>query len=74
MQTDKRLVRKENYDKYELNLFETLFGNSNGYIGIRGTLEESVPEDFPTMRGQYLAGSYEIIPMMQAESLCNLVE
>ena len=74
MQTDKRLVRKENYDKKELNLFETLFGNSNGYIGIRGTLEESVPEDFPTMRGQYLAGSYEIIPMKQAESLCNLVE
>ena len=74
MQTDKRLVRKENYEPKELNLHETLFGNSNGYIGIRGTLEESVPEDFPTMRGQYLAGAYEIIPMKQAESLCNLVE
>ncbi|MCR5688603.1 MAG: family 65 glycosyl hydrolase [Lachnospiraceae bacterium] len=69
-----RIVRKENYDPKELNLNETLFSNANGYIGIRGTLEEGVPDGFPTMRGQYLAGAYEIIPMKQAESLCNLVE
>lgn len=74
MQTDTRLVRKENYEPKELNLHETLFGNANGYIGIRGTLEEGVPADYPTMRGQYVAGAYEIIPMKQAESLCNLVE
>ena len=74
MQTNRCIVRKENYGQKELNLFETLFGNSNGYIGIRGTLEEGVPEDFPTMRGQYLAGAYETIPMKQAESLCNLIE
>lgn len=69
-----KIVRKENYEPKELNLYETLFGNANGYIGIRGTLEEGVPADYPTMRGQYLAGAYEIIPMKQAESLCNLVE
>ncbi|MCR5590657.1 MAG: family 65 glycosyl hydrolase [Lachnospiraceae bacterium] len=74
MQTDIKLVRNENYDPKELNLHETLFCNANGYIGIRGTLEEGVPKDFPTMRGQYLAGAYETIPMKQAESLCNLVE
>jgi len=74
MLTNTRLVRKENYDPRELNLHETLFNNANGYIGIRGTLEEGVPADYPTMRGQYLAGAYEIIPMKQAESLCNLVE
>ena len=68
------IVRKEQYDPKELNLHETLFCNANGYIGVRGTLEEGVPADFPTMRGQYLAGAYEIIPMKQAESLCNLVE
>ena len=74
MQTGMRIVKKEKYNPKELNLNETLFCNANGYIGIRGTLEEGVPEDFPTMRGQYLAGAYEIIPMKQAESLCNLVE
>ncbi|MCR5108810.1 MAG: family 65 glycosyl hydrolase [Lachnospiraceae bacterium] len=74
MQTDTRLIKKENYNPKELNLHETLFCNANGYIGIRGTLEEGVPSDFPTMRGQYLAGAYEIIQMKQAESLCNLVE
>ncbi|MBO4901551.1 MAG: glycoside hydrolase family 65 protein [Lachnospiraceae bacterium] len=74
MQTNTRLIRKENYEPKELNLHETLFHNANGYIGIRGTLEEGVPTDYPTMRGQYIAGTYEIIPMKQAESLCNLVE
>lgn len=74
MQINARLVRKENYEPKELNLHETLFHNANGYIGIRGTLEEGVPTDYPTMRGQYIAGAYEIIPMKQAESLCNLVE
>ena len=74
MQTEMKLIRKENYDPKELNLHETLFCNANGYIGIRGTLEEGVPADYPTMRGQYLAGTYETIPMKQAESLCNLVE
>ncbi|MCR4657886.1 MAG: family 65 glycosyl hydrolase [Lachnospiraceae bacterium] len=68
------IVKKEHYDEKELNLHETLFCNANGYIGIRGALEEGVPAGFPTMRGQYLAGAYEIIPMKQAESLCNLVE
>ena len=74
MQISKKIVRKEQYNPKELNLHETLFCNANGYIGIRGTLEEGVPADYPTMRGQYVAGAYEIIPMKQAESLCNLVE
>ena len=74
MQTEMRIIRKENYDPKELNVHETLFGNANGYIGIRGTLEEGVPSQYPTMRGQYVSGVYEIIPMKQAESLCNLVE
>ncbi len=69
-----QIIRKENYDPKELNLHETLFGNANGYIGIRGTLEEGVPSQYPTMRGQYVSGAYEIIQMKQAESLCNLVE
>ena len=68
------IIRDENYDNKTLRLNETLFSNANGYIGVRGTLEEGVPADFSTMRGMYLAGVYEIIPMKQAESLCNLIE
>ena len=68
------IIRDETYDNKTLRLNETLFSNANGYIGVRGTLEEGVPADFSTMRGMYLAGVYETIPMKQAESLCNLIE
>ncbi len=72
--SDRIIRRDERYDNRTLRLNETLFSNANGYIGVRGTLEEGVPADFPTMRGMYLAGVYETIPMKQAESLCNLIE
>ena len=75
MRSSNRVIRREEkYDNKTLRLHETLFSNANGYIGIRGTLEEGVPTDFSTMRGMYLAGVYETIPMKQAESLCNLIE
>ncbi len=56
------------------NLNETLFHNANGYIGIRGALEEGVPNDWNTMRGSYINGFYDVIPMKQAENLCNFVD
>jgi len=75
MHNSNRVIRRdERYDNKILRLNETLFSNANGYIGVRGTLEEGVPADFSTMRGMYLAGVYETIPMKQAESLCNLIE
>ena len=75
MYNSNRVIRRdERYDNKILRLNETLFSNANGYIGVRGTLEEGVPADFSTMRGMYLAGVYETIPMKQAESLCNLIE
>ncbi len=74
MHSDRIIIREEKFDKEVLRLNETLFNNANGYIGVRGTLEEGVPAPFNTMRGMYLGGVYEIIPMKQAESLCNLIE
>ncbi len=59
---------KENF------LNETLFHNANGYIGVRGCLEEGVPNGTDTMRGIYINGFYDIIPMKQAEMLCNFVD
>jgi len=61
-------------DEKTLKLQETLFHNANGYLGVRGTLEEGVPAEFNTMRGTYLNGFYDVIPMKQSESLCNLTE
>lgn len=68
------ITREESFTETEVKLHEALFFNGNGYIGVRGTLEEGVPPHFNTMRGMYLNGVYEIIPMKQAESLCNLIE
>ena len=56
----------------ELN--ETLFHTANGYIGVRGALEEGVNSDWNTMRGTYINGFYDVIPMKQAENLCNFVD
>lgn len=61
-------------EESENALCETLFHNANGYIGIRGAVEEGVPKSWDTMRGSYINGFYDVIPMKQAESLCNLVE
>ncbi|WP_044957931.1 glycoside hydrolase family 65 protein [Butyrivibrio sp. LC3010] len=74
MRSNRIITKKQSFDKAELRLNETLFCNANGYIGVRGTLEEGVPDFISTMRGMYLGGVYEIIPMKQAESLCNLIE
>ena len=61
-------------DEKTLMLQETLFHNANGYLGVRGNLEENVPDSFVTMRGTYINGFYDVVPMKQSESLCNLVE
>lgn len=67
-------VRGCEINEANLSLQETLFHNANGYIGVRGTLEEGCPKEFDTMRGMYINGFYDIAPMKQAEKLCNLVE
>lgn len=69
------IVRDQmDYSEKTCGLYETLFHNANGYIGVRGCMEEGVPKDWDTMRGTYINGFYDIIPMKQAESLCNFVE
>ena len=74
MGAERIICREETLDPSVVRLHETLFSNANGYIGVRGAWEEGTPEGFPTMRGTYLNGVYETIPMKQAESLCHLVE
>ena len=62
-------IKNFKINKENLALQETLFHNANGYIGVRGTLEESSAENMDTMRGMYLNGVYDIAPMKQAEKL-----
>ena len=70
----KYTIRNCEINESNLNLQETIFHNANGYIGVRGTLEEGYPAGMDTMRGMYLNGFYDIAPMKQAEKLCNLIE
>lgn len=71
-----RIITKSciGFNEEENFLNETLFHNANGYIGVRGALEEGVPNGVGTMRGTYINGFYDIIPMKQAEMLCNFVD
>lgn len=62
------------YTNEECLLHETIFHNANGYIGIRGNLEEGVKEEYDTIRGTYINGFYDISPMKQAEKLYGFVE
>ena len=62
------------FNEESCSLDETIFHNANGYIGVRGALEEGAPAQWDTMRGIYINGFYDIIPMKQAEMLCNFVD
>src|SRR5262249_53747245 len=44
---------------------ESLFSLSNGFIGVRGNLDEGEPHGMP---GSYLNGVYELRPLPTAES------
>ena len=54
------LVREPHVDPETLGVAESLFSLSNGYVGMRGTLDEVEPSG---MRGTYLSGVYEAHPL-----------
>lgn len=58
------LIREPHVDVETLPVTESLFGLSNGYVGIRGTLDEVEPHG---MRGTYLSGVYETHPLSYPE-------
>ena len=48
----KCIIREQKKFEEKSNaLYETLFSCANGYLGIRGCLEEGVPDGWNTMRG-----------------------
>ncbi|WP_026907060.1 glycoside hydrolase family 65 protein [Paucisalibacillus globulus] len=48
---------------------ESLFFNGNGYMGIRGNLEEGLPSDTNTIRGSYINGFHDIVEISYGEKL-----
>lgn len=71
-----KIYRVENpsLETDEILLEETIFHNANGYIGVRGCLEEGCPKNIPSIRGSYINGFYDFARMEQAEKLCGLIE
>ncbi len=67
-------IENKELDNEAMLLQETLFHNANGYIGVRGCLEEGYPNNYSTIRGAYINGFYDTIKMNQAEKLYGLVE
>jgi alpha,alpha-trehalose phosphorylase len=58
----------DNLNSERLLLEESLFSIGNGYIGIRGCFEEA-PQLVPdTIRGSYINGYYDRVPILYGES------
>jgi trehalose/maltose hydrolase-like predicted phosphorylase len=57
-------VREPHVEPETMPVAESLFSLSNGYVGIRGTLDEVEPFG---MRGTYLSGVYETHPLSYPE-------
>ncbi|MDR1900498.1 MAG: family 65 glycosyl hydrolase, partial [Treponema sp.] len=55
-------------DGASLLLYETLFHNANGYLGVRSNFEEGYPEGFDTIRGTYINGFYDFNDIKQPEN------
>ena len=64
LDTDPWLVREPCVDPGTLGVAESVFSLSNGYVGIRGTLDEVEPS---SMRGTYLSGVHGIHPLSYPE-------
>jgi trehalose/maltose hydrolase-like predicted phosphorylase len=64
LDTDPWLVREPHADPETLAVAESLFSLTNGYVGIRGTLDEVEPHG---MRGTYLSGVHEFHPLSYPE-------
>ncbi|MFQ1002671.1 glycoside hydrolase family 65 protein [Modestobacter sp. SSW1-42] len=64
LDVDPWLVREPRVDLRALPVSESVFTLSNGYLGIRGTLDEVEPFG---MRGTYLSGVHETHPLSYPE-------
>ncbi|HBH12633.1 MAG: Glycoside hydrolase family protein [Clostridiales bacterium 38_11] len=59
-------LTKDTYDPSRQMVEESLFTIGNGYVGLRGCFEEGYPQG-DSIRGTYINGLYDRIPMIHAE-------
>lgn len=64
LETDPWTVREPRVDPSTLAVAESVFSLSNGYVGVRGALEETEP---CATRGTYLSGVHETHPLSYPE-------
>jgi len=67
-------LMKTGFNPDELALEETLFHVANGYLGVRGSLEEGCPEGVQTIRGCYVNGFYDTVDLHYPERLYGFPE
>lgn len=64
-------VTETQLDKSQIHHNETVFSLANGYMGLRGVLEEGVPKSVVSTRGAYINGIYETSPIVYGESMAQ---
>lgn len=62
-------IKSKSEDIKDLLLEESLFFSGNGYIGIRGNLEEGLGANTNTIHGSYLNGFHDIVDIPYGEKL-----
>ncbi|WP_047984267.1 glycoside hydrolase family 65 protein [Ornithinibacillus californiensis] len=67
-------VKSNAFDLDTLLVEESLFFNGNGYIGIRGNLEEGLPPHAKTVQGSYINGFHDIVEIPYGEKLYGFPE
>ena len=65
---------KNKIDPKTLTLEETLFHVANGYLGVRGNFEEGYAKGLDTIRGCYINGYYDTVPLSYPERLYGFPE
>ncbi|MFS0674297.1 glycoside hydrolase family 65 protein [Ornithinibacillus sp. 179-J 7C1 HS] len=67
-------VKSTAVDIESLHIEESLYFNGNGYIGIRGNLEEGLPPHTKTIQGSYINGFHDIVTIPYGEKLYGFPE
>ena len=64
---DPWVILREGFDAASLRESESVLALGNGFIGMRGNLEELTAEGAPTVQGTYLNGVFDSAPIVYGE-------
>lgn len=68
------ILQSVGLDPTKLARDEALFHVANGYVGVRGNLEEGVPQQVPTIRSTLINAFYDEKPIAYAEKMKGFPE